>query len=128
MCKKLDEILALVHSARRWLIPYRELGKCVEPDVPDLNVLAREKRKHAADVVGVDVRHDDEVDHTLASGERVDTRLQCLCSLGGSPVEDHPPRSTLACTLDPDRVAVGGLQKIDRDSCGDAISFALGVE
>ena len=96
----------------------RELRERVEPTSPTVDVVPRQQREHAADVVGVDVRHDDDVDHALAGREGVDPRLDALRQPRAGRRRPASARGgRVAGALDPDRVSVGGVQDLDRD-CG----------
>ena len=92
-----------------------QVTPAVEPHVAEAEpALQRlEERQRAADVVGIDVRHHEQLEHPLGCGYRFDALQQVLRRRLGSAIDQPPVRRAPVAVLDPQRVAMGGRKHLD---------------
>ena len=73
-----------------------------------------EEAGRGADMVTIDVRHDKQFEATSTLRQRLDTPRERAVRAGGSRVDQHPIRALRLTVLDPQAVALGGGQHLDR--------------
>ena len=113
--QQLDEIFPLGNAAQSAHVGLWELSEAVEPHVADLQIVACKQRQHPADVIRVDMRHHNDVEHPITRREGMNPRRECIRGLRRTAIDDHAPRTTGARALNPDGVSVRAPQHFHRD-------------
>ena len=95
----------------------REMAKTIEPDVPEGGTEGGvfEEFDDAADVVGVDVRDDQQLEAAMRRRERRDALTQGAKRPRGAAVNEYPVGGGGGAVLDPEAVTVLGREHVDHE-------------
>ena len=90
------------------------MAPAVEPHVTeaDRSLYAAQKRQRAADVVGVDMRHHEQLEAAIVRRQRFDAAREVRRRLLGAAVDQPAPTLSRFSVLDPDGIAVTGGQHL----------------
>ncbi len=93
----------------------RQVFPAVEPEVVefDLDLGVGEEGDRPADVVGVDVGEDEEVEAPLVLGKRCDLLLDFRVGRSSAAVDQHPRGLRSIAVLDPQTVTVAGGEEFE---------------